>query len=186
MASPALASITPSPRVKLAAKLWLTGTARTKREASRMAGLHPNYLTMLTGPNGSVQLMQYINEMEARIEDGTVEMSQVLQELGRKAIVNMARLMESSGKDEVKLRAAVELAERSPETQKIMRAEVTSLTLSGEDAKELARAMIESRTQSEQFDHIASDGLIEVDTDDRGESPIPQLKLVKELPNAKG
>ena len=105
-------NIKPSPRVKLATRLYTTGICRTKKEASEAAGLHPNYLTMLTGPNGSDPVKHLMNEIDQKIEDKTIETSALIQSLGRKALSRMSTLMDA-GSEGVQFRAAQDLLDRS-------------------------------------------------------------------------
>jgi predicted nucleotide-binding protein len=158
-----LEQVKASPRVKLAARLYATGAAKTKKEASQMAGIHENYLTMLTQPSGgSVKVKAFMSDIERRLDEGTINMSQVIQTLGRKAVMKLGHLMESD-KEEIQFRAAQDLADRSPETQKTTRHEVTALSLSGDDAKEIARAMVESAQYREEYSGVISGDLIEVE-----------------------
>ena len=160
MASP-LRTIEPSPRVKLAVQLHVSGAAKTKREASRQAGLHPAYLSMLTGPSGSTPVKRYMDDLQRRLDDRTVEVAPIMQELGRRAIAKLADLMENA-KPEVALRAAVDLADRSPETSKTQKIDLTSLSISGQDATELAKALIESAREREKYSRVTVEGLEEV------------------------
>jgi hypothetical protein len=162
-----LANIQPTPRVVLAARLWKTSICKTKKEASIAAGLHPNYLTMLTAPNGGSEAVKRLcGEIDKMVEDQTVDMSHILRYAGRKAIGRIAALMDSS-KEEIALKAAQDLADRAPETQKTQRVAVESFSLNGEDARELAKAIMESSQAAEQYREIAINGLDEATTEDK-------------------
>ena len=161
MANP-LANVKPSPRVKMAARLYATGACKTKREASRVAGLHPNYLTMLTQPSGGSESVKHIvNETDAMLENEAVEESVILRKLGRQALKALAGLLHSDNLH-VRFKAAQDLADRSPHVAKTQKVQIESLTLSGQDVQELARALTESHKRSDKFDQVVSVGLIEV------------------------
>lgn len=159
-----------SPRVRLAARLYATGAAKTKKEASEMAGLHPNYLTLLTGANGSEKVKSLINDVDAMIEDESIATSKIIQRLGRKALGRLANLMDSEN-EHVALKAAVDLADRAPETSKTQKIQVESLTLDGTDVRALTQAMLESAREREKYSHVAVEGLVEVEIDKPAELP---------------
>jgi hypothetical protein len=161
MANP-LANVKPSPRVRMAARLYATGACKTKKEASALAGLHPNYLTMLTGQAiGSEPVKRLVNDLTEMLDDETVATSVIIHKLGRQAIKRISQLMYSDS-EHISLKAAQDLADRAPDTSKTQKVSIDSFTLSGQDAKELAAALVESATRSAQFDQITTEGLIEV------------------------
>ena len=165
-------NIKPSPRVKLATRLYTTGVCRTKKEASEAAGLHPNYLTMLTGPNGSEPVKSLMNEIDEKIADETIKTSAIIQSLGRKALGKMSDLMQDAS-ETVQFRAAQDLLDRSPETSKTQRVEAVSFSIGGEDAAMLAKAMMESAKADEENDYsgVIQDGLVEVDLSEHSDLP---------------
>lgn len=170
MANP-LANIQPSPRTRMAARLYVTGAAKTKREASVLAGLSSNYLTMLTAPNGgSEAIKRLVSDTDRMIEDKSIDESVIIRKLGREALGRIAALMQSPN-DHVSLKAAQDLADRSPYTAKTQKLEIDAFTLSGQDAKELAAAIIESVKPSDLRDKVAVEGLIEV-----SDLPQPEVK----------
>jgi hypothetical protein len=174
-----LENVKPSPRVRNAMRLYVTGACRTKREASVAAGLHPNYLTMLTRPGGGSDpvkaMMEEIHEM---MSDKTIDMSVVIQRLGRMGIGQIAKLALLGGNERIQLDAAKSLADRSPETAGIQKIQAEGLTLGSLDAKALAEALVESARLASQYDHIARDGLIEVDIT-QGAADVPRLSAAK-------
>ena len=172
-------NIKPSPRVKLATRLYTTGICKTKKEASEAAGLHPSYLTMLTGPNGSEPVKSLMNEIDQKIEDKTIETSALIQVLGRKALGKMSQLMEG-GSEGVQFRSAQDLLDRSPETSKTQRIETVAFSLDGEDAASLAKAMLESAKSDRDYDHVAEHGLMEVDLSEHTE--LPEHAKVADIP----
>lgn len=154
-----------SPRVRLAAKLYATGATKTKAEASRLAGLNPNTLTVLSGRYGNPKVRMLLQDLERKIEAGTIETAQALQVLSKRAVLKMAQLMEYSDRQDIQLKAATELADRCPDTQKTQQIQATTFTLGSDDAREIAKALVESAQARDRFAHVARDGLVEVDVD---------------------
>lgn len=113
------------------------------------AGLHPTYLTVAM--NNSEPVKRLAASIQQELESDAADMSKVMQRLGRMAVGRLAQLMDS-GSESIALKAAIDLADRSPETQKTQRVEVASLTLSGGDAKAIAEALVESAEAQKQFD----------------------------------
>ena len=157
-----LSKIKPSPRVKQAAVLYATGVASSKKQASQMAGLHPNYLTMLTSA-GNEEVNRIVSETQRRVLDQTVDTATILNELGRKALSTVVGIMEAGQSEALRLKAAIDLADRSPETSKVVRAQVTSLTLDGEDAQKLAEALLQSATVRQQHTKVTNGDFVCVD-----------------------
>lgn len=157
MNNPLLAAVKPSPRVKMAAQLYASGALPTKKAASEAAGLHPNYLTMLTNA-GNEQVEQIITETQRMIQDESIEMSQILQVLGRKAVSKLATLMEHSASEKVQLEAAKDLADRAPQTSKVQKHETLSLTIEGENAKQLAEALVASAQARKTYAPLVESG----------------------------
>ena len=138
------------------------------------AGLHPNYLTMLTGPNGSPAVKNVMAEMEAALHDKTLDMSAVMQYLGRKALVKVGTLLDSQN-ERIVLDSAKELLDRSPETQKTTKFQVDSFTLDGQDVAALISALTESAKVSAEH-AAAANGLNEVIVDNF-ERPTPAVPM---------
>jgi hypothetical protein len=148
-----------SPRVKLAARLYATGLAN-KREAAEAAGLHPQYFTALTNVNDPVKRL--LSKLDEELMSDTLDMNKALKLMSRKAIGRIYSLMETSPKDDIALKAAIDLADRGPETQKIQRVEVSAFSLDGRDVQALADALVESARTKEQYMQVALEGLVEV------------------------
>lgn len=159
-----LANVRPSHRVKMALRLLVTGACRTKREASEAAGLHPQYLTMLTAPGGgSDPVKEMMADIEQMMNDKTVDMSIVIQKLGRLGVGKMAQLALMGGNERIQLDAAKSLADRSPETAGIQKVQVDPFSLGAQDAKMLAAALVESAALRNKFADVAENGLVEID-----------------------
>lgn len=159
-----------SPRVRKAAMLYASGVAATKKEAAAIAGITPVHLQNMTSHNPEVR--RIMNDVQVLIDDETVATSKILQTLSRKAVGRLAELMDSAN-ETVAFRAAQDLADRGPETQKTQRVQVDALTLTGEDAKAIAAAMVESSKARETYADVAVHGFVDVDIDAK-----PALRLV--------
>lgn len=149
----------PSARIQRALWLYLTGACNTKREASAEAGLHPSYLTIAM--NTSEPTKQMAASIQEQLNNDAADMSKVMRKLGRMAVGKLAGLLDS-GSETIQLKAAIDLADRSPETQKTQRIEVADLTLAGADAKAIAKALVEAAMVNQTYSGAE---LIEIDTD---------------------
>lgn len=147
-----------TPKTRHALRLVAAGV-HTAREASRLIGRNPGYITNLKKVNPHVRA--YLKKLEDDIDAGTVNMSVAMQELGRKGIVMIARMMEAEGvvKDELRLKAAMDLADRSPETSKTSKISVEGdLTLRQGDAAALMSALVEAAEASRTYRAEVSQG----------------------------
>lgn len=169
-----LSTVKPSSRVKIAAALYGSGAARTKKEASTMAGLSPQYLSMLTA-SGNEAVNQLVSDTQRRVLDHSVDTSTVMIELGRKALATIAGIMEAPTNQVVQLKAAIDLADRSPETSKVAKIAATTLTLDGEDAQRLAEALVQSAAVRSKFVGVHSGDFVRVDTSVATPLPLPPV-----------
>lgn len=141
-----------SPRVRKAALLYGSGAARTKKEASSMAGLHPCYLSVLRN-SGAVQAK--IDGANEEIERRVVDMSVLIQRLSERAIGHIAATMESEVvAPAIRLKAAIDLADRGPETSKTIKHEVQGMALGPADAKMIADAMVRAAEIRQANSHL--------------------------------
>lgn len=163
-----------SPRTRMALLMHATGVVKTKTEAARVAGVSKEYFTSLSNHSEEAKRLQ--NDVQSMLLDDSVSTSKIMQKIGRKALSRLDALMDSNNEG-IALRAAQDLADRAPETQKTQKVAIDMLTISGQDAKALAAAMIESARDSARFDHVTREGLVEVDNEAVSESHT--LKLVR-------
>lgn len=152
-----------SPRTKLAARLYATGAARTIKEAAGIAGIHPVTLSgrLQTEP----RMAAIASDIEHEMTAGIVDMSRVLQRLGRKALVNMEQLMDDGSKEEIRFRATQDLLDRSPETSKTQKLQLEGdFVMTQEQIETLTRALVESAEASQEYaaaadgDYVTADG----------------------------
>jgi hypothetical protein len=140
-----------SPAMKVALKALILGAAKTNVEAGKLSGLHPAYIgSMKNTPLGK----GYMSAQEDMVDEKLVDTSALMTMLGREALNKMAGLMRFSPNEHIVLRAASDLMDRAPETQKVTRIQAESFTIASEDAKGIAAAMVEAARQRTQFDHL--------------------------------
>lgn len=147
-----------SPRVKTALRLYVSGAVRTQGEAARLSGMDKHYLSQLKVQNPVAQA--YIAKLEAEIESGAVNMNAAIQQLARKGLMTIAKMMESDlVKDELRLKAAMDLADRSPETSKTNKLSIEAdLSIRHEDANRLIAALVESSVAEATYAPLVSEG----------------------------
>lgn len=152
-----------SPRMKIAAHLYGTGIAKNLKEAGELAGLGKGYIyPMNISGNEEFETLKSNSERRAQIATGDI--NQVLQMLGREAVAKIADLMDHADKEEVQLKAAVDLADRSTETSKVQKLMVGQITLDGQDVAKLTAAMVES-AEAQRLNVAATHGdFVTVDT----------------------
>ena len=151
-----------SPRVKLAIRLYGSGAVRTMSEASVAAGMSKQGLYFRKHQDRRMDI--YLHQLEKQIHDGTVDMSQVLQRLGRQAIVNIAHLGTVAQKEDVRLRANQDLADRSPETAKTHKVKLEEdIHITPKAIENLQKALLESAASRAQFVQVISGDYVTVD-----------------------
>jgi hypothetical protein len=152
------ASKSTSPRVRLAARLYASGACKTMGEASVAAGLSKQYLA-LHRENSEVQGI--VQAVDQAIAEGTVDFSKVLATLGRQAVRNIAHLMEDAQSEAIRFKAAQDLADRSPETTKVHKHEISGgLEMSSADAQNIAKALVEAARLKSTFPSAAEGDFI--------------------------
>jgi hypothetical protein len=142
-----------SPRVKMALRMYAHGAVRTLEQAAEATGISYQYLsTVKNFPIGK----KFMNAIDEKLSDKSIQTSAIISELGRKAIGKIAGIMEDGEKEEHRLKAAIDLADRAPETSKIQKHQVEAFTLSGKDALALATALTQSQQVREHYTSVAA------------------------------
>jgi hypothetical protein len=126
--------------VKLATRLYVTGAVATKREAAEAAGINGSYFS-IAGKRPDVQ--EFADELDRKLAEKTITLSAAIEELSRKALRTMGSLMDSNNQA-IQYKASSDILDRNPETSKTHKHQVSSFSLSGEDAKSLAHALVKS------------------------------------------
>lgn len=149
------------PRTKAALRLYASGATKSIAEAARVVGASPSSVYVahctLTG-------QELVNSVDARIEEKTIDMAELLKRLGREAVLKTAALMREAGSQNIQLAAARDLADRSPETSKIQKIQVEPFTLDPAAGKALAAALVESAMVKEKFADASTKDLIKVES----------------------
>lgn len=144
-----------SPRVKLALRMYAYGACRTLTEAADAVGLNIGYLSIM---HNSAPGQEFMKAADAIIADKALEGSALLDQLGRRALEVTASIMENGLKEENRLRAAIDITDRSPTYSKVQKHQVEAITLTGKDAKALADALVAGRSVHEAYRPLVSDG----------------------------
>lgn len=141
-----LRRISPGPRYKLAAKLYVSGNAKSKKQAAELADVDYGYFLALTNYNDEIR--EIMGTMEEAVDEKLLETPHLLTRFGREAVTKIAQIMRTTDDEEVALKAAKDLADRSEETSTIKKSKVsTSNELSVESARALASALVEAAKQ---------------------------------------
>lgn len=149
----------------MAARLYATSAVKTKKEACEAAGMNPNGLSYRRWMDKRLDI--YLAQIEKQITDGTVDMSQVIQRLGRKAMLNIADLGENAQKEDVRLRANIDLADRSPETAKTHKLQLeTDVRMRPEDIARLQATLAESAAARQSYAAAAEGDYVTVSEED--------------------
>lgn len=142
-----------TPRVKMALRIYAYGSVRSMAEAAVAMDLNEGYLSLM---KNSIPGKAFMESAEQIIADKTLDGHELLNRLGRRALEVTAGLMENSDSDNIKLKAAIDLTDRSPEYSKVQKMEIQSFTLTGKDAKSIADALVRGRSVHEQYAQLAS------------------------------
>ena len=151
-----------SPRIRMALRLYGTSAVPTLQEAADAAGINYTYLTIvMNSPIG----VAFMNTLDQRLEDKTLETSAIIDRLSKRALTVIEQIMEDGKIEGIRLKAAIDLADRGPETSKIQKHQVESFSLTGSDAQMIAEALAQGRTVKEVFGHVADQGFDRVAID---------------------
>jgi hypothetical protein len=161
-----------SPRVRLAAKYYNSGIAKTLREAAHLACLHPGTLYAMNASNNE-EFNRISGEAAKNADIATGDISAVLQRLGRNALITIEDLRAKSESEAIRLKAAIDLADRSPETSKVQKMQVQTISMDGKDVEALTKALVESEHVQRDFKEVTVGDFVKVTT----EVPSPQLSL---------
>lgn len=159
-----------SPRVKMALRMYAYGSCRTLTEAAEAMDLDVGYLSSV---RNSVPGAAFMESAEAIIADRTLEGHELLNKLGRRALEITARLMETSANENVQLKAAIDLSDRSPTYSAVQKMQVESFTLSGRDAKLIAESLVRGENVHEKFKELSSGNFDRVELTDEPHSNSP-------------
>jgi hypothetical protein len=144
-----------SPRVKLALRMYAYGACKTLTEAAEAVGLNIGYLSIM---HNSVPGQEFMKSAEAILEEKALEGTALMDALGRRGLEIIAQIAESGKKEDNQLRAAVDLADRSPTYSKVQKHQIEAITLTGRDAKMLAEALVAGKSVHDEFRSLVESG----------------------------
>lgn len=126
------------PRVRLALQMYANGAVKSIKEAAEVMQLSPQYLSNIYNTVAGQRYMETAHDI---IREKIVDKSVLIDKMGRRAIEVIGSLMEDASSEALRLKAAVDLADRDPHVSKVQKVQLESFTLSGRDAKEIAAAL---------------------------------------------
>lgn len=142
-----------SPRVKLALRMYAYGACRTIKEAAELMDLDPSYLGLVTNSKPGIEFMK---AADAIIQEKLLQGHQLMDAVGHRAVEVIASKMEHSANENIQLKAAIDLADRSPTYSKTQKLQMEAISLTGQDVQALAQALVEGKSVKEKFAHLAS------------------------------
>lgn len=164
-----------SPRVRMALRLYVHGAVKTQREAADAAGLNRAYFSSVANSPAGQKYMQSAHNI---IEENANDVSTLMRRLSVRAIAVIGGLMEDGTKEETRLRAAQDLADRGPETAKIQKHQVESFTLGTADARAIAESMVAAASIRQRFASLENENFDRVDIE---EAEVEQIATIPSL-----
>lgn len=152
-----------TPRVKLAIRLYASGTAKTQSEAAEMAGVA--LINMNTAINHTDEGRRIVSDVDRMVEDQTVSLNAIIQTASRKAAAKMAGLLDSDNETIVQ-KAAADLLDRNPESSKNVRVTSTPFSLDNRDVTALAASIVEAAHVRQAHAKLAAADFVEVNIEE--------------------
>jgi hypothetical protein len=115
--------------------------------------------------NGNPEVKNILGEVDRAIADKSISLSKLISMMARRAASRLHELVESNN-EQVALKASSEVLDRTPETSKTMKHQVTTWSLDAEDSKALAAALVEGARAKARFAEIAAGDFVRVNTDE--------------------
>lgn len=129
------------PRARMGLRLYVHAAVPNITEAARAVGLHPRYLAKVARSRAGIEFMETAHTL---INNTALQTTELIEKLSRRAIEVIGTTMEEASSEAIRLKAAIDLADRGPETSKIHKHQVESFTLGSDDAREIASAMVQA------------------------------------------
>lgn len=149
-----------SPRVKLALRMYEFGAVDTLKEAAELMNLNQGYLSLI---HNSKPGQEFVDSCQKILEEKSLEGVELLDKLGKRAIAIIAGHAENANIPKISLDAAKDLADRSQTYSKVQKHQVESISLTGQDARALAEALVHGRSVHEQYKELASGDINRID-----------------------
>lgn len=160
-------------------RLFVHCAVPTLKEAAMAVGLHPVYLSKMARTAAGVEFMETAHAM---IQQTALSTSALIDKLSRRAIEVIATQMEDASSEGLRLKAAIDLADRGSETSKVHKHQVESFTLGSEDARAIAESLAAAASVRQVNASLKHENFDRVNVDEVEEStpivvPSPQLRL---------
>lgn len=163
----------PNPRVRIALQMYETGAAPTKKEAARAVGLNPQTLYYATGnATRSHHVDELTQRLQGQMETTAVNVSALIDKLSEQAIAKLGLLMHGGEKEEVQLRAAIDLADRGTRTAKIHKMQVEPYTIDDATAKTMAQGLVAAAAARQHYLKAAEGDYITVESDESAQPKV--------------
>lgn len=155
-------------------RLYAHTAVPTIREAAFAVGVHPIYLGNMARTVAGQAFMKSAHEA---INNTALSTNQLIERLSRRAVEVIGGLMEDSGSESIRLKAATDLADRGSETSKIQKHQVESFTLGAEDARVIAESLVTAATLRARHTNLLTENFDKVSTIEDAEIPTPTLRI---------
>lgn len=134
-----------TPRVRHALRLYVTGAVPTKKAAALAVGLKPISLYQSIMPSlGDTHNTKFMETLDQNIQEKAINVGVLLDRLSVEALDTINHIRTQGSSEALRLKAAIDLADRGSRTGKIQKHQVESFTLNGRDVEALQAAMLES------------------------------------------
>lgn len=167
------------PRVRMALRLYVHAAVPSLKAAAKAVGLHPRYLSKVAGTPAGMKFMATAHE---HINNTALQTNQLIDKLSRRAIEVIGTTMEDASSEALRLKAAIDLADRGPETSKIHKHQVESFSITAQDARAIAESMVAAAAVRARHGDLVENNFDRVNLDAADDLtpivvPNPQLKL---------
>lgn len=167
------------PRARMALRLYVHGAVDNLTQAAKAVGLHPRYVHKVSRTSAGIAFMENAHTL---INNTALSTNMLIEKLSRRGIEVIGTIMEDGGSEALRLKAAIDLADRGPETSKIHKHQVESFTLGSEDAKAIAESMVQAAVLRAKHSNLATENFDRVNLDAIDDAipvvePHPQLHL---------
>lgn len=149
-----------SPVVARALDLWSSGAVKSRKAAAEAVGLSPQTVYLVSrSPIGR----QYMTTAHEIIQEKTIDTSVLIEKLSRRAVEVIGTMMEDAEKEDIRFRAAQDLADRGKETAKITKVQSENFMIGAGDVAALADAMVKAAQLKTQYAEVADKGYIRLE-----------------------
>lgn len=165
------------PRVKMALRMYAYATVPDLKTAAEVVSLNVGYLQNVSR---TVAGKAFLKTAQQIIADTSLSTTQLIDNLSRRAIQVIGTQMEDASSEALRLKAAIDLADRGSETSKIQKHQVESFTLNSQDARAIAESMVAAASLRQRHVALRTENLDNVTvSEDAADAPVivPLLKL---------